>query len=153
MELSSPAFGAGTQIPRRFTCEGQDLAPALQWSGVPAGAKSLALIVDDPDAPDPDAPQRTWVHWVLFDLPPDSAGLPEGGQPLPHHREHATQVAGSHRPFEQRAHRARVDRDEPAPAAPAANKARLFCRDNGSGKTQLAAIFPTGAVQVIATEP
>jgi Raf kinase inhibitor-like YbhB/YbcL family protein len=83
MQLSSPAFAAGGEIPRRFTCEGQDLAPALQWSDVPAAAKSLALIVDDPDAPDPEAPQRTWVHWVLYDLPPQSSGLPESGRPLP----------------------------------------------------------------------
>jgi hypothetical protein len=83
MELQSPAFAAGGEIPPRHTCEGEDLAPALQWSGVPAGAASLALIVDDPDAPDPAAPQRTWVHWVLCNLPPSPPGLPEGGRPLP----------------------------------------------------------------------
>jgi Raf kinase inhibitor-like YbhB/YbcL family protein len=83
MELGSPDFTPGGEIPRRHTCEGEDLAPALQWSGVPAQARSLALIVDDPDAPDPAAPQRTWVHWVLFDLPPSATGLPQGGRPLP----------------------------------------------------------------------
>lgn len=83
MELKSPAFAAGAEIPRQHTCEGDDVAPALQWSGVPANATSLALIVDDPDAPDPAAPQRTWVHWVLHDLPPSATGLPEGGRPLP----------------------------------------------------------------------
>jgi Raf kinase inhibitor-like YbhB/YbcL family protein len=67
----------------RHTCEGADVAPALHWSGVPKQAKSLVLIVDDPDAPDPVAPQRTWVHWVLYDIPPAGNGLPEGGRPLP----------------------------------------------------------------------
>lgn len=83
MELTSTAFGPMAEIPRRHTCEGEDIAPPLRWSGVPPAAKSLALIVDDPDAPDPAAPKRTWVHWVLYDIPPDAAGLPEGGQPLP----------------------------------------------------------------------
>ena len=76
--LSSPAFAAGTPLDPRFTCDGAEVSPPLQWSGVPAQAKSLALIVDDPDAPDPAAPQRTWVHWVLYDLPADADGLPEG---------------------------------------------------------------------------
>lgn len=83
MQLGSPAFAAKGEIPRRHTCEGEDLAPALQWSGVPAQTRSLALIVDDPDAPDPAAPQRTWVHWVLVDIPATASGLPEGGRPLP----------------------------------------------------------------------
>ncbi len=65
----------GQAIPRRFTCEGEDVSPALHWSGVPEGAKSLALIVDDPDAPDPRAPRMTWVHWVLYNLPPTSVSL------------------------------------------------------------------------------
>lgn len=83
MELSSSAFAAQAEIPRRHTCEGDDCAPPLAWRGVPAGARSLVLIVDDPDAPDPAAPQRTWVHWVLYDLPADATGLPDGGRPLP----------------------------------------------------------------------
>jgi Raf kinase inhibitor-like YbhB/YbcL family protein len=83
MELTSPAFPAQGEIPLRYTCEGQDRAPALRWAGVPQGTASLVLIVDDPDAPDPAAPQRTWVHWVLYDIPPTAAGLPEGGRPLP----------------------------------------------------------------------
>jgi Raf kinase inhibitor-like YbhB/YbcL family protein len=78
LSLSSPAFAHGAGIPPAFTCEGQDLSPPLSWSGVPSGAKSLALIVDDPDAPDPAAPQRTWVHWVLYNLPPDSSGIGQG---------------------------------------------------------------------------
>ena len=83
MELSSSAFASHGEIPLRHTCEGEDLAPPLQWHGVPEGTASLVLIVDDPDAPDPAAPQRTWVHWVVFNLPPAASGLPEGGRPLP----------------------------------------------------------------------
>jgi hypothetical protein len=77
MEISSTAFDARAAIPARYTCEGDDVSPPLQWRGVPAGAKSLVLIVDDPDAPDPRAPKMTWVHWVLANLPADSGGLPE----------------------------------------------------------------------------
>ncbi len=71
-ELRSGAFAANQTIPRRHTCEGQDLSPALEWSGVPTGTAALALIVDDPDAP-----AGTWVHWVLYDLPPDLQQLKE----------------------------------------------------------------------------
>ncbi len=77
MKLTSTAFGASQPIPRRYTCEGDDQSPPLAWHEVPAGTRSLALIVDDPDAPDPAAPKRTWVHWVLYDIPPQAAGLPE----------------------------------------------------------------------------
>jgi Raf kinase inhibitor-like YbhB/YbcL family protein len=80
-ELTSPGFAAHGEIPRKHTCEGADVSPALQWSGVPDGAKSLVLIVDDPDAPDPAHPKMTWVHWVLYDIPPESSGLPEGVAP------------------------------------------------------------------------
>ncbi|WP_280151208.1 YbhB/YbcL family Raf kinase inhibitor-like protein [Piscinibacter sp. XHJ-5] len=83
MELTSTAFTAGGDIPTRHTCEGQDTAPPLAWSGLPDGTRSLALVVEDPDAPDPAKPQRIWVHWVLYDIPPSAAGLPEGGTPLP----------------------------------------------------------------------
>jgi Raf kinase inhibitor-like YbhB/YbcL family protein len=76
--LTSTAFADQGEIPVRCTCEGKDLAPPLGWTGVPAGTRSLALIVDDPDAPDPAAPLRTYVHWVLYNLPADCAGLPEG---------------------------------------------------------------------------
>jgi Raf kinase inhibitor-like YbhB/YbcL family protein len=76
--LSSPAIAPGGEIPALFTCEGQDLSPALDWTGVPEKAKSLVLIVDDPDAPDPAAPRTTWVHWVLYNLPPTARGLPQG---------------------------------------------------------------------------
>jgi Raf kinase inhibitor-like YbhB/YbcL family protein len=78
LTIRSSAFADGAEIPTRHTCEGADVSPALEWSGVPAGAKSLALVVDDPDAPDPAAPKTTWVHWVLYDLPPAATGLPEG---------------------------------------------------------------------------
>jgi Raf kinase inhibitor-like YbhB/YbcL family protein len=77
LTLSSPAFTAGGEIPELFTCEGRDLSPALSWTGVPDEAKSLVLIVDDPDAPDPLAPKTTWVHWVLYNLPPTAHGLPQ----------------------------------------------------------------------------
>lgn len=75
--LSSPAFSDHAPIPARYTCEGQDTSPALVWSGMPAGTQSLVLIVYDPDAPDPAHPQRIWVHWVLYNLPPDCSGLKE----------------------------------------------------------------------------
>ncbi len=83
LTLTSAAFRHQGDIPRRHTCDGDDLSPPLAWSGVPNEAKSLVLIVDDPDAPDPKAPRMTWVHWLLYNLPPDSAGLPEGGKNLP----------------------------------------------------------------------
>ena len=78
MKLTSSAFAAGGDIPSSHTCQGKDISPALSWSGVPSGTRSLALIVDDPDAPDPKAPKMTWVHWVLYDLPSDASALPEG---------------------------------------------------------------------------
>ncbi len=80
LTLQSERFENGGEIPRRFTCEGHDVAPPLRWSNLPEGTRSLALIVDDPDAPDPTASQRTWVHWVLFDIPADSRGLPEAAE-------------------------------------------------------------------------
>ena len=81
LSLNSPAFAPDATIPARHTCDGGDVSPALQWSGLPDGVKSLALIVDDPDAPDPAAPQRTWVHWVLYNLPATASALPEGVTP------------------------------------------------------------------------
>ena len=77
MIITSPAFTHNGTIPAIHTCDGQNVSPQLEWTGVPAGAKSLALVVDDPDAPDPAAPKMTWVHWVLYNIPADSAGLPE----------------------------------------------------------------------------
>jgi hypothetical protein len=75
--LTSPAFDEGQEIPRRHTCDGDDTSPPLAWSGTPEGTQSLVLIVDDPDAPDPAAPMRTWVHWVLYNLPPNAISLDE----------------------------------------------------------------------------
>lgn len=78
MELNSSAFAQNGDIPTLYTCEGSDQSPPLAWSGVPAGTKSLALIIDDPDAPDPAAPKMTWVHWVLYNIPPDTTALDAG---------------------------------------------------------------------------
>lgn len=83
MLLTSSAFEHTGKIPSYHTCEGRDLSPALSWCEMPDGTKSLVLIVDDPDAPDPAAPQRVWVHWILYNLPADSTGLPEGVKSLP----------------------------------------------------------------------
>jgi Raf kinase inhibitor-like YbhB/YbcL family protein len=77
MNLTSPAFEQGGQIPSKYTCEGEDVSPPLAWDGVPKGTKSLVLIIDDPDAPDPKAPQLVWVHWVIYNIPPDTKSLPE----------------------------------------------------------------------------
>lgn len=78
LTIRSPAFAANGSIPALHTCEGKDASPALEFSGAPPGTKSLALIVHDPDAPDPKAPRTDWVHWVLYDLPADCKGLPQG---------------------------------------------------------------------------
>jgi Raf kinase inhibitor-like YbhB/YbcL family protein len=83
LTLTSSAFEAGGPIPPTYTCDGNDLSPPLAWFGLPPGTKSLALIVDDPDAPDPAAPQRTWVHWVLYNIAPDAGGLEQGTRQLP----------------------------------------------------------------------
>lgn len=78
MIITSKAFEDGGEIPAKYTADGKDISPPLAWEGIPAGTKSLVLIVDDPDAPDPKAPRMTWVHWVLFNISPDSTGFPEG---------------------------------------------------------------------------
>lgn len=78
LTLTSPSFVNNGEIPTTYTCESSDLSPPLNWSGAPDGTRSFALIVDDPDAPDPRAPKMTWVHWVLYNLPPESRGLEEG---------------------------------------------------------------------------
>ena len=80
LTLTSTAFAPNGEIPAKFTCEGTDVSPPLAWTGVPPNTKSLAVIVDDPDAPDPAAPKTTWVHWVLYDIPPTATGLPEGAR-------------------------------------------------------------------------
>jgi Raf kinase inhibitor-like YbhB/YbcL family protein len=81
LTLRSSAFQPNGEIPKRYTCEGDDVSPPLSWSDAPAGTKSFALIVDDPDAPDPKAPRMTWVHWVLYNLPASATKLPEGMKP------------------------------------------------------------------------
>ena len=76
--IRSPAFADRSPLPRRFTAEGEDVSPPLEWSEAPAATRSFALIVDDPDAPDPKAPRQTFVHWVLYNIPADAHGLPAG---------------------------------------------------------------------------
>jgi len=78
LKLTSTAFVQNGTIPRRYTCQGEDISVPLAWSGAPAATKSFVLIVDDPDAPDPKAPRMTWVHWVLYNLPQSASALPEG---------------------------------------------------------------------------
>lgn len=77
MRLTSTAFDDSGEIPTKYARDGANVSPPLAWSGVPAGTRSFALIVDDPDAPDPAAPTTTWVHWVIADLPADARALPE----------------------------------------------------------------------------
>jgi len=79
--LKSAAFVDGGEIPARLTCHGEDRSPPLCWSDPPEGTRSLVLIVDDPDAPDPAAPRMVWDHWVLFNLPPTCRELVEGMDP------------------------------------------------------------------------
>ncbi len=83
MKIESTAFANGGEIPIQYTGEGADISPQLSWEGVPAEARSLVLIVDDPDAPDPAAPKMVWVHWVLYNIPPSVTGFPEGVEVLP----------------------------------------------------------------------
>ncbi len=81
IEVRSSAFGEGERIPSDFTCDGADMSPPIEWSGVPASAQSLAIIADDPDAP-----SGNWTHWLVYDLPPDLTHLPAGiaaGEALP----------------------------------------------------------------------
>ena len=90
MRIVSTAFSHEGAIPAHYTCEGKDVSPPMSWSDVPPGTKSLALIVDDPDAPDPSAPKMTWVHWVLYNLPPTTDGLPENAKTLPQGTQEGT---------------------------------------------------------------
>jgi Raf kinase inhibitor-like YbhB/YbcL family protein len=78
--LQSSAFQPGGAIPRRYTCDGDDVSPPLRWSGAPEKTRSFVLIVDDPDAPDPAAPKRVYVHWVLYDVPPSVTSIDEDGE-------------------------------------------------------------------------
>lgn len=83
LQLTSSAFAEGGEIPARYTCEGHNVSPPLTWSGTPASTQSWVLIVDDPDAPDPQAPRRVWVHWVLYNLPAGVTSLAEAVTSLP----------------------------------------------------------------------
>jgi len=75
--ITSPAFVDHGEIPIRYTCEGEDVSPPLEWTDPPVGTESFVLIIDDPDAPDPAAPRMIWVHWVLYNLPAATRQLPE----------------------------------------------------------------------------
>lgn len=77
LTLGSFAFTQGGEIPPRYTCEGENVSPPLEWSGIPEATRSMVLIVDDPDAPDPAAPKMTWVHWILFNIPTTTTSLAE----------------------------------------------------------------------------
>ena len=77
MSIMSPSFMHEHEIPARHTCDGQNTSPSISWADVPSAAKSLVLIVDDPDAPDPSAPKMTWVHWLLYNIPARVTGLAE----------------------------------------------------------------------------
>ena len=79
--LTSSAFANDGGIPARYTCDGDNVSPPLAWSNLPEGTRSLALVVDDPDAPDPKAPKITWIHWVVYNIAPGSAGLMESASP------------------------------------------------------------------------
>lgn len=79
LSIMSPSFMQGSEIPARHTCDGLNISPPIMWAGLPPGTKSLALIVDDPDAPDPAAPQMTWVHWLLYNIPANTSELTESG--------------------------------------------------------------------------
>ena len=90
IKITSSAFAEGQQIPKKYTGEGQDVSPPLAWSDLPAGTKELVLICDDPDAPT-DEP---WVHWVIYKIPADVAGLPEGIARLPRLKNPAGALQG-----------------------------------------------------------
>ena len=78
--LTSKSFPHNTEIPPNYTCDGKDISPELSWTKIPDGTRSLILIVDDPDAPDPAEPKMTWVHWILYNISPDTNGLSEDVQ-------------------------------------------------------------------------
>jgi Raf kinase inhibitor-like YbhB/YbcL family protein len=88
MRLYSSAFEDHAEIPAEYTCDGSDISPPLEWSGISPGTESLALIMDDPDAPDTANPKNVWVHWVVFNLPKMTTGLPAGIRDLPKQAKH-----------------------------------------------------------------
>jgi len=81
--ITSNAFKSEFEIPKRFTCDGENVSPQLHWEDVPSGTKSLALVVDDPDVPDPMNPETIWTHWIVYNIPPDTEGLQEGALDFP----------------------------------------------------------------------
>ena len=91
-KLISPAFAPNGSIPSQYTCDGDDISPPLAWSDVPSGTRSLALIMDDPDAPDPAKPQRVYVHWVVYNIPAFTLKLPLNAANigLPNRARHST---------------------------------------------------------------
>jgi Raf kinase inhibitor-like YbhB/YbcL family protein len=93
MRLSSGAFSNGSAIPRRFTCDGEDLSPPLDWSGAPEGTRSFVLLCDDPDAPG-----GTWHHWAVYDIPPGRTGLAQNATPRSGSEEFKQAVNDFHRP-------------------------------------------------------
>ncbi|HEY2854935.1 MAG TPA: YbhB/YbcL family Raf kinase inhibitor-like protein [Gemmatimonadaceae bacterium] len=94
LELTSKVFKSNGAIPDEHTCDGAEVPPPLEWSGVPAEANSLALIVDDPDAPDPAAPKRTFVHWLVYDIPTAAQAIGGHGRSLPTGAREGTNDAG-----------------------------------------------------------
>ena len=94
IEISSPAFENNSLIPKQYTCDGENFSPPLSWSNIPADTKSLALICDDPDAP-----AGTWVHWVIYNMPPASKGLQEGVLPLKDFSHNAKQGINDFKKF------------------------------------------------------
>lgn len=77
LTIAAGAYDHLTDIPARYTCDGHNISPPLNWNGVPDATRSLVLVIDDPDAPDPQAPRTTWVHWVVYNLPASSTGVAE----------------------------------------------------------------------------
>jgi len=88
--LQVSAFNNQGDIPAKFTCEGANISPAISWSGVPEGTKSIALIVDDPDAPDPQKPEKVFTHWVLYNIPPTATKLGEAEHHFPKGTQHGS---------------------------------------------------------------
>ena len=127
LTLRSPAFAAGAAIPAEYTCDGANHSPPLEWSGAPAGTRSFAFIMDDPDAPDPKAPKMTWVHWILYDMPASATGLQSAVSPkqLPPGTREGTEQREAHdvrRP---------LSADRPPPLLPQALRPRHHARRSG----------------------
>lgn len=83
LTLTSPVFKHNQPMPKTYTCQGSDISPSLLISSVPKGTKSLAFIMDDPDAPDPKAPKMIWIHWVFYNLPPTVTSIDENASAAP----------------------------------------------------------------------